>query len=309
MRHTVATIYATLTALFSFAVFPASAGDNGSIHSILIPTDPATMTMGAVSSYGNPVFAAENNITSAALMGKKVAAGVSYAMWNTDGQMRHVPGLGVAFRHNRWGFALNAGGCADNRPYTIYDENGVGSGSFLPYDAKVSVGAAYAFDFGLAVGVTVRGIRSAIHPDYSAMAGAGDIYASYNAGRVTATAGVCNIGTPVRYFSGAEPSHLPMLAKAGVNVRPVKGLQVAVEGDCMLNNTSWMINAGAQYTIMKIATVRAGYHYNVGGKSVIPSYASAGAGFRFFGVEIAGTYIFASPVLRNTFSVALTCSF
>ena len=308
MRKTVA-IFAASLCICSAGVSPAAAQDNGSIHSILIPTDPATMTMGTVSSYGNPVFAAENNITAAALMGKKVAAGVSYAMWNADGNMRHVPALGVAFRIKKWGIALNAGGYANNTPYDIYDETGTPVGSFLPYDAKVSLGAAYAFDFGLAVGVTVRGIRSAIHPDYSATVGAGDIYAAYNAGRVSATVGVCNIGTPVRYSPEAKASHLPMIAKAGVNVRPVKGLQVAVEGDCMLNNTSWMINAGAQYTIMKIATVRAGFHYNVGGKSAIPSYASVGAGFRFFGFELSGTYIFASPVLRNTFSAALTCSF
>ena len=53
--------------------------------------------------------------------------------------------------------------------------------------------------------------------------------------------------------------------------------------------------------------VRAGYRY--GGKSVIPSYASVGAGVRFAGVKVDLAYVVSSSPMANTLGVSLGYSF
>lgn len=299
-----------LAYLALFAGMAMKAGDNGSIPSVAIPSDPVAMAMGTVSSYGNYAFAARNNVTAAAYMKQKAAVSLSYTMWNIAGGPRHLPSVAAAFNCRHWGFALNADSYMDGLAYSVYDERGTENGTCRPYNARFSFGAAYALDCGFSAGLVANGIYSVIHPEYSAFAVSGDVYAGYDSRYAGAVLAVTNLGMPVRYYSGAAASYMPMLAKAGVNIRPVKGLQIGLEGDYMINNGSWMFNAGAQYTIMDLATVRAGYHYgteasDAAGAAVIPSYVVAGIGFHFKGVSIDASYLFASPVLNNTLSVGL----
>ncbi len=290
------------------------AGDNGSIPSVAVPSNPAAMTMGTVSSYGSWAFAARDNITGTVCMDCKSAVALSYTMWNTAGEPRHLPSVAASFKCRNWGFAMSADTYIDGRAYTVYDDNGTENGTCLPYNARFSFGTAYAFGRGFSAGIVANGIYSVIHPEYNAFAVSADVYAGYNSRYASAVLAVTNLGTPVRYYGGAPASHMPVLIKAGVNIRPAKGLQTGIEGNYMLNNSSWMFNAGAQYTIMEIATVRAGYHYGTAasggaGAAVLPSYASAGIGFRLRGLCIEASYLFASPVLDDTISVALSCRF
>lgn len=304
------TIILTLTLSALFAGRSAWAADNGAVASLSIPSDPVSMTMGRTSSFGNYAFAADNNMAAVALMGRTLDAGVSYASWNVFSDARHIPMAGAAFRSGRWGFAVSAGGHVYGTPFSIFDDAGTESGTFRPVDGHVTVGAAYKLGLGLAVGVSVKGVQSSILPDHKATAFAGDIYAAWQAGGLlTATVGLCNLGTPVQYGSASASSRLPMHAKAGVNFRPIGGLQLAVEGDYLLNSGGVALNAAAQYTVLRIATFRAGYHYSVDENAALPSYASAGVGFRLFGIELNGTYLFASDVLKDTFSVGINFSF
>ena len=62
---------------------------------------------------------------------------------------------------------------------------------------------------------------------------------------------------------------------------------------------------GNDYTV----SVRAGYRY--GGDSVIPSFASVGAGVKLFGVHLDAAYLIASgdSPLKNTFCIGIGYSF
>ena len=64
---------------------------------------------------------------------------------------------------------------------------------------------------------------------------------------------------------------------------------------------------GASYAFDDMVFVRAGYRY--GGKSVIPSYASVGAGVRFAGVKVDLAYVVSSSPMANTLGVSLGYSF
>lgn len=287
-------------------VLALGAQDYGSITSIAIPADAVSAVMGSVASTDNAAFAAENNITTSVFMKERFAFGAAYDMWNVSSSPNHVPSIGAACRFGNLAVALS--GSAFLQPaFKMYDEDGASTGSFMPYDMHAAIGVAYALPFGLAIGVTGKLIQSAIYPSYSAICFAGDLYVAYKVKYVTATVAACNFGTPVKYSADGSAGTLPRLVKLGANGQPVKGLQIALEGDYLLNNSSFMLNAAASYTLFEMATLRAGYHYSPA--SVLPSYASAGAGFRFKGFNIDAAYLFASEVVKNTFVVSLGYSF
>ncbi len=57
-----------------------------------------------------------------------------------------------------------------------------------------------------------------------------------------------------------------------------------------------------------IAFLRVGYHYSTQDKG-LPSFASAGLGLKFAGVELNAAYLFASEALGNTMTFGLGYSF
>lgn len=289
----------------AFAV-AANAQDSGSVPTIAIPSDAVSVVMGSVASVDNAAFSADNNVTTSAFMSESFAAAASYTMWNANPSLSHVPTIGVAYRFNGLSVSLGGGACLGSS-YTIFNEDGASVGSFMPYDAHASVGVAYALPFGLAFGVSGKLIQSAIHPDYKALCFASDLYVAYNMKYVTATVAACNFGSPVKYAAEGTAGTLPRLLKAGVNVRPIDGLQIAVEGDYMLNNNSFMLNAAASYTIIDMISLRAGYHYSL--SSVIPSYLSVGAGFKYKGFNINAAYLTASKSVSNSFCVSVGYAF
>ena len=66
--------------------------------------------------------------------------------------------------------------------------------------------------------------------------------------------------------------------------------------------------AGVQYSFRDMVFARAGYHYGAD-KAVLPSFASAGLGVKFFGVELNVAYLFASDALGGTMTFGLGYSF
>ena len=69
-----------------------------------------------------------------------------------------------------------------------------------------------------------------------------------------------------------------------------------------------MASAGAEYSILDIVDIRAGYHYGQNG-TVLPTFASVGLGFEFFGVNLDAAYLISAGAMKNTFSVGLGYSF
>lgn len=57
-----------------------------------------------------------------------------------------------------------------------------------------------------------------------------------------------------------------------------------------------------------IVFLRAGYHYGTQDKG-LPSFASAGLGVKFFGVELNAAYLFASDAIGGTMTFGLGYSF
>ena len=64
---------------------------------------------------------------------------------------------------------------------------------------------------------------------------------------------------------------------------------------------------GATYAFDDMVFVRAGYRY--GGQTVVPSFASIGAGVKFIGIKLDLAYLIASEALGNTLALSLGHTF
>ena len=101
-----------------------------------------------------------------------------------------------------------------------------------------------------------------------------------------------------------------MMAKLGAGYDLSLGsstLAFAAEADVIFAG-GVMAGLGCEYSFKDIVYARAGYHYG-NSVNVIPSYASAGLGFKIFGAQLNFAYLFGSAVLSNSMNVSVGYSF
>ena len=192
-------------------------------------------------------------------------------------------------------FELNLeGGMVNGLPYEMSDELGGYSESFTPRDFAAKLGASYKLAAGLSFGAKVTYLRSSLAKETGLNTFGIDAAVQYRKNGLKAEIGACNLASPVA------------LGKADVSYS-IAGFTAAAEFDYLFKG-GMMAGVGAEYTIAKIASIRAGYHYGNEEKA-IPSYVSAGLGFKFAGVHIDAAYIIYKAPLAGTISASLGYSF
>lgn len=221
-----------------------------------------------------------------------ISAGAS---WNISGKF----GVGLGFSY---------GMC---EKYDIMDASGKSAGSFSPSQVQAGLGLAWKFLPFLSLGANVKYLGNTLAEGRSYEAVASDIFLMTRVAGVNAAVGVSSLGSKVKSASGAGfslPASATLGLGYGLEAGKRHGVDILVDADYYFSG-AFAASAGASYTYNDLVSVRAGYRY--GGGSVIPSFASVGAGVKFFGVHIDVAYIIAtgdSP-LMNTFSVGAGFSF
>ena len=126
---------------------------------------------------------------------------------------------------------------------------------------------------------------------------------------ISIAAGVSSLGNKTTSLSGEKYS-LPSSFDLGIgyqlNLHEHHAIRFIADADYFFSR-KFAASAGLSYTWNSMLTVRCGYHY--GGKSVVPSYASAGLGVKFFGISLDAAYIFGSEILRNSLGLSLGYEF
>lgn len=221
-----------------------------------------------------------------------ISAGAS---WNISGKF----GVGLGFSY---------GMC---EKYDIMDASGKSAGSFSPSQVQAGLGLAWKFLPFLSLGANVKYLGSTLAEGQSYGAVSSDVFLMTRVAGLKAAVGVSSLGSKVKSASGAGFS-LPASATLGLGYGDVfgqrHGLEVLVDADCYFSG-AFSAAAGASYTYNGMVSVRAGYRY--GGDSVIPSFASVGAGVKLFGVHLDAAYLIASgdSPLKNTFCIGIGYSF
>ena len=255
--------------------------------------DPAVMAKGGafMTETSGTAFAAFGNPAAAPFSGKKVDAAVGYTMWQPSGVSSNVLAAGGTFvMREKIGVSLGMT-YGMNAPYDIVDGSGLVTGAFSPSDLQVNAGLSWKFLPFLSVGASFGYASSTLADGVSYGAFNADVFAMAKFGGLKASAGVKSLGSGVKSTSGASFA-LPMAAVAGVGYTADFGeknsVDVNVDAEYYIDG-GVAVAGGASYTFAKLATVRAGYRY--GGDTVLPSFASVGAGVNLFGVHIDVAYL------------------
>lgn len=236
-------------------------------------------------------------------------ATVGYALWQPSTAASNVINAGFAYNiKQKFALAFSAN-LGMNKPYDVIDASGAANGTFTPKDMHLAFGLAYRFLPCLSVGVNVGYANSTLAADYKYGAVTADVFVMTKLKDFKATVGVSNLGSKVTSAGGHKFS-LPASVALGVGYDKAfaekHAVNVALDADYFFEG-GLAASLGAGYTYNDMVSVRAGYH--LGGKTVIPSYASVGAGVKFFGVRLDLAYLIASGPMKNTLAASLGFSF
>ena len=128
-----------------------------------------------------------------------------------------------------------------------------------------------------------------------------------------AGARVANLGG---YFGDTE-ERLPMSLTAGAALDTVltDAHEITVGDDLGYGFAprpvrSFLFSVGAEYNLMQLLQVRAGYHYGKD-RSILPSFASVGVGARFLHLRLDFAYLIApeNSLIYNTYSISFGFDF
>lgn len=297
MKKTILTLLSLATA--------TSALSAQALSSLLVPYGAESLAL-AGSTLASPAvsFAAMENASAMSLSTNRFSVGAAYNLWGPKSIGSSVADAGIAFKLGDK-FALGFGGrLYSSKELAVTNLNGATISTFTPKDIVGNLALSYRVLDGLSVGVAGRFISSSIGPDLSGTAFGADVSVSYARGSLGVSAALCNLGTAISY--GGTSYSMPMLARVGA-VYEWAGLKVSGEADYLFDG-AFAASAGAEYGIADIAFLRAGYHYGSSDKG-LPSFASAGLGLKYAGVEFNAAYLFASETLGGTITFGLGYSF
>lgn len=189
-------------------------------------------------------------------------------------------------------------------------------------NSDMAVDAAYARRIGerWAVGVVGRYTRLE-RPGISADALAADLCAAWSMplelgsryAALRAGAKLANLGGYLSATDYTLPVHLTAGTALDTYLNDAHQITVGVDMGYCFNPSAvrgFQMSAGAEYNLMQLVQLRAGYHYGES-RDYCPSYASVGAGVRFLHLRLDFVYLFAArrTVLHNTYSVSFGLDF
>ncbi len=309
-------IRGALTALCLVSGILAGATDKkAAMPFILNSLSPRAAAMGGVrNSLSADGYANFGNVSAVPFSDERFAFDLSYGNWQPEVSNVGIGMIGAAYNlGERFGITL---GIMEgmNPKYGILDEDGQPAGTYKPYDLTAGAGFAYRFAERFSAGLTVNYAMSAVAPDTKRLSSVyADLQVAYSSGPFLAALSAGGIGTSVKDASG-NGYNLPTNVALGGAYRQVfgkHGVEAGLDARYFLGGPSaFSCGVGVEYVYSTFVAVRAGYHHG-SGENGLPSFASAGLGFRFRMFKIDASYILAgsSSPLRNTFSVGLGYSF
>lgn len=291
-------------------LFPALAGAQA-LPFTAADTDAASLgKAGAnLTQTESIAYSSFSNAAAIPFSDSKFDASVGYTMWQPSAVKANIVNFGAAYNvKNKFGLALGFM-YGMNQPYDITNDGGAVKGQYTPTDMRINAGLSWRFLPILSLGVNVEYASNTLAKDHLDGAFNADVYLMTKISGLKATVGVANLGTGITSSNGVKFS-LPAHASVGLgyemNFAQIHDIDLALDADYFFKG-GFAASLGAEYTFNDLASVRAGYHY--GGKAVIPSYASVGAGVKFVGIKLDVAYLIASGAMKNTLAVGLGYSF
>lgn len=301
--------------------------ESAAVPFLNFPTDARTTGMGitgvALPGISSAIY---KNAATALFSKEKINAGYTYTPWNRDifsgSSLNNVYGY---FRPNEK--QAFAGGFRHftHGEISVTDENGNATGTFKPKDWALDLGYSHRLNEHLALGLTLRYLRSDLGSFSGASAASAfafDLSGYYQRTLCQDKPGsfwgiglqVANIGSKVKYLSTGYdlPASIRLGGSAGYPFSEKHKLTGTLDigyTEILSDTRSLEWGLGAEYAFLEHGFIRAGYH---GGDKEKNSgnYATAGCGINFWLLRADFAYLLTpsdSP-LKNTWQVSLNIS-
>lgn len=267
-----------------------------------LPDDARDMATGGIKAVGDAARAIDTTV---------VDASVSYFSWSPKGVGSNIIDADVSYRFNKIAILAQAR-FNTYGSYPMSDASGVVTGSYKPLEQSIGLGAAYSITDGLAVSVLAKYVGSGLAPEAKASAFCADVNVVYAVKSLKVGLLAANLGTKLNYSSSSAP--LPMLIKAGVQndfaFGEKFGLQIGLGAGYLAQspNKAVVVDAGADFRMFDMFSLRAGYHYSTDVKAA-PSYMSAGLGFDISMISLSAAYLIASGPVSGTLCATIGVRF
>jgi len=293
----------TLLTLLSLS---AQSGDAQALLFTRIERNPRTAAFagaGAASVSGMAYSAFKGAAVLPMSPGKVEGAG-AFQLWRPgsewDQSVHACIGAGVNL--GRFGFSLGSA-----------FQSGAEYEGFRPSQRVIGLGAAFAIvPEKLSVGLNARYAGETVARDPFTGANltlrgfSADLSVLYCITKdISTTVGVSTLGNSVKGSDETEAVPQPSSAYLGGSWHPVfgsHGIELMLDGEFYFAGSATLA-VGAEYSFHEMVFARAGYR--LAGNYGIPSHLALGLGCQFLGIRLDVSYLTASKLLGNTFSVGL----
>lgn len=293
--HILSSLVALLLAAEAYAGNPGSEAlpfirfERGLSPSALAGADIASSSNTAFASFGNPAVVPFSK--------KTLDIEASWLRWMPETFPTDYYNFGASYNTGKVGFTL---GVSTGKAGEM-----VTGTSFNPTDFQVNGGGAYRITDFLSMGINLRYASSNVTEKNSISSFGGDLFVTGQFDGFNVALGVRSLGAGVTGNDGTSyslPTSISFGAAYVYDFAEVHSIEADLDAEYWLSGT-FSAAAGVQYGYNDMVFVRAGARY--GGQSIIPDYASAGIGVKFYGFKLGLSYLFGSDILKNTMTVGL----
>lgn len=237
-------------------------------------------------------FLLRNNAAASALSDKRFAVGASYGIWMPSSTAATVVSLAADSRlGKRLGVAVDIN-YFSYKPVELSNTEGVYHGSITPNDISVSAGLSYRIVGGLSAGLNLRWLRSEIGAPKAGTAFAADLGMLYRLKAFRAGFQLSNVGSKLDFGGSSSyslPSRLEFAAGYMLGDKAKHGLDISAAADMYLQDSAVAVSAGLKYEFKSLLWFAGGYKLAL--SDSLPSFASLGAGFSVYGLELGAAYV------------------
>lgn len=276
-------------------VMTAQEASNEALGFSVLDYSPVSLSMAGatLTDTSSVAYSVFGNPSMLPLSKKKMDVSVSYLQLTPSTYKTNDFSIGASGRIKNFGIAL---GFAYSACPTV--------DKFQEKDMLLGLGLAYKFADFISLGVNGKYAKQTFSAKNSYGAFVTDIYLGGKVKGFGYSLGVNALGGKLK--SGKKTYSLPTSLALGLGydalIGKVNAIAAHVDADYYFSK-AFAAAIGLQYSFKDMLFVRGGYR--IGGNSVVPSYGSAGLGFKIKGFHIDAAYLFGKSALKNTFSVGL----
>ncbi len=258
----------------------------------------------------NPAWAAFRNAAAVPLSGiQRLDAALCYQSWMPEIDPGTNLQGGLALRFDRLGLSLGFARQGYGA-YDVYNAAGSRTGSFSPSDLQLSLGMGSMVGDHLSMGVQLSLLSTSLDASTTYSALSLGLSALWQKDALSLAAGVSHLGLSLSPEAGDDfrpPLSLDLGSCYTLPLGERHSLQGRLDGS-VYENGGLSACAGLDLALWQLLDLRAGYRLS-DTKAILPSHAAAGLGIRFKGIRLEGSWLFASDILKNSWSVGLAYGF